>query len=362
MTGFIPGLELSGYFYREAVWPVLEAHFPGLVHSAARLDFGSDVLGFDTPQSMDHGWGPKFTLFLTEEDHQAFREQVLSTLSYQLPLEFHGFPTHFAEPLVDGGRLAFTDKRPINHGVTVTTPARFFSAYLGIDPTQPLSEVDWLLVPQQRLRTIASGRVYADGLNQLEAARGVLHWYPHELWLYLLACQWHKIDQEEPFMARCGDVGDDLGSRLVAARLVWECMRLCFLMEKTYAPYSKWFGTAFSLLACAPRFEPLFQGALAASEWKEREHYLSQAYTTLAEMHNSLGVTSPIETQVSPFYTRPYQVIHSGRFADALRVQIQSPAVRALPANTGAVWQFADSTDVLDDIAGCQLLRTVYHP
>jgi hypothetical protein len=54
-------------------------------------------------------------------------------------------------------------------------------------------------------------------------------------------------------MARCGDVGDELGSRLVAARLIEELMRLCFLMEKQYWPYAKWFGTAFSKLACAGR-------------------------------------------------------------------------------------------------------------
>jgi hypothetical protein len=48
-------------------------------------------------------------------------------------------------------------------------------------------------------------------------------------------------------MARCGDVGDELGSRLVAARLIEE------LMQKQYWPYAKWFGTAFSKLACAGR-------------------------------------------------------------------------------------------------------------
>ena len=41
---FIKGLELSALFYREAVRPILDEHYPGLAHSAARLDFGSDVL------------------------------------------------------------------------------------------------------------------------------------------------------------------------------------------------------------------------------------------------------------------------------------------------------------------------------
>ena len=61
---FIKGLKLGEIFYEEAVKPILATHFPRLGYSAARLDAGSDVLGFDTPQSMDHDWGPKFTLFL----------------------------------------------------------------------------------------------------------------------------------------------------------------------------------------------------------------------------------------------------------------------------------------------------------
>ena len=32
-----------------------------------------------------------------------------------------------------------------------------------------------------------------------------------ELWLYRLACQWKRISQEEAFMGRCADVGDELG-------------------------------------------------------------------------------------------------------------------------------------------------------
>jgi hypothetical protein len=45
---------------------------------------------------------------------------------------------------------------------------------------------------------------------------------------------------------RCAEVGDELGSRVVAARLVREVMHLAFLLEQQYLPYSKWLGTAFA--------------------------------------------------------------------------------------------------------------------
>jgi hypothetical protein len=284
----------------------------------------------------------------------------MDALAWELPFDLHGYPTHFAAH-PDGTRwMQSTDRYPVQHGVTVTTPARFFRAYLGVDPTVPMREVDWLQIPQQRLRTISAGRVFHDGLAQLEPVRRALRWYPHDVWLYLLANQWRRIDQEEPFMARCGDVGDELGSRLIAARLIGELMRLCFLMERQYAPYSKWFGTAFGRLACAPELTPIFEQVLGAADWREREQHLSQAYLIVARMHNALRVTPLLEPQVSPFHDRPYLVLHSDRFVEALHAAIQSHAVRAWPRHIGAVGQFVDSTDVLDSPERCRRLAVLY--
>ena len=48
---FVPGLDLAEAFYREAVRPILDRHYPGQVHSAALLGYGSEALGYDTPLS-----------------------------------------------------------------------------------------------------------------------------------------------------------------------------------------------------------------------------------------------------------------------------------------------------------------------
>ena len=37
-----------------------------------------------------------------------------------------------------------------------------------------------------------------------------------------------RLDQEEPFVGRTAEVGDDLGSRVLAARLARDVMQLCF--------------------------------------------------------------------------------------------------------------------------------------
>ncbi|MHB0998286.1 MAG: DUF4037 domain-containing protein [Armatimonadota bacterium] len=360
MTDFIPGLKLCEIFYHEVIQPILDRRFPALIHSAGRLERGSDILGFDTPQSMDHHWGPKTTLFLSETDCEKFGQQIIEALANDLPYEIRGFPTNFANPDIHGGGLQLIDSGPVTHGVTVTTVRDFFEGYLGVDLLSGINEIDWLLISPQLLRTVASGKVFHDGLGTLEAARRALEWYPKDIWLYILANQWRRIDQEEPFVGRCGDVGDELGSRIVASRLINELMRLCFLMERQYWTYNKWFGTAFSRLSCASVLQPVFHAVIDSQHWKEREKHLSTAYIHVARMHNELRLTEYIEPMVSQFHSRPYLVPHSDRFVEALQTQIESETVRQWPPYIGAVGQFADSTDVLDRVNICRKLHVVY--
>src|SRR5919199_6092473 len=54
---FVSGLQLSGFFYGEAVGPILSTRFPGIEHSAALIGPGSEVLGYDSARSTDHEWG-----------------------------------------------------------------------------------------------------------------------------------------------------------------------------------------------------------------------------------------------------------------------------------------------------------------
>jgi hypothetical protein len=349
LAPFLPGLALSERFFHQAVAPLLAQHLPALRYGAARLGTGSEVLGFDTPQSRDHDWGPQVELYVAEADgSDELRARIGRLMADELPFEIEGYPTHFATPDVDGGQMAITRQRPIAHKVRVTTARDFFVRYLGVDPLLPrgLTPVEWLAIPEQRLRTVTSGAVFRDDLGELARARAALAYYPHDVWLYLLAAQWRRIEQEEAFVGRCGDVGDDLGSRVVTARLVRELMRLAFLLERQYAPYSKWFGTAFGQLDCASRLQPSLTAALAADSWRERERHLGAAYALVAELHNGLGITEPLPTAVSPFHGRPYLVIHGGRFAAAIQQRIVDPEVRRLPRCAGSTSQWVDSTDM----------------
>jgi Domain of unknown function (DUF4037) len=361
VSGFVPGLQLSELFYREAVQPILEHAFPGISHSAALLGSGSEVLGFDTVRSIDHEWGPRTLLFLSETDYPIHAAAIAEALRQALPHEFLGYPTNFGPPDAEGIRLPLrTDAGPVEHKVVLTTLPRFLHDRLGIESYQKVDIVDWLVCSEQRLLEVTAGSVFHDGLGELERARAALAYYPRDVWLYLLAAQWSRIAQQEAFVGRCGEVGDELGSALVAADLVRDVMRLGFLMERRYAPYSKWFGIAFARLACAGRLGPLLDAALAARTWPERERHLSQAYEAIAAMHNDLCITDPLPTGVTRYHGRPFSVIHGGRFAEAIRARIVDERVRRLPDGVGAIDQFVNSSNVLEHSVLRQALKAVY--
>ena len=350
MTDFIPGLQLSEVLYREAVAPILAREFPGLVHSAARIGTGSDVLGFDTVRSTDHEWGPRLLLFLVDADAVAQTPAIVETLRQTLPREIRGYSTNFG-PTHEAGVSVMqpVECGPVEHKVEVTTLTKFLQERLGITTAHELDAVDWLTFSEQALLEVTSGAVFHDGLETLAETRALLAYYPRDIWLYLLAAQWARIAQQEPFVGRTGEVGDELGSALIAVDLVRDVMRLGFLMERRYAPYSKWFGTAFARLACAARLTPHLDAVLSACGWHDRQQHLVHAYEIVAVMHNELGITEPLSTQASQFHSRPFLVIQAGEFADAIRDQIKDERVRNLPEAIGSIDQFVDSTDVLSN-------------
>ncbi|HEY4940785.1 MAG TPA: DUF4037 domain-containing protein [Rhizomicrobium sp.] len=356
------GLTLCRAFYEQAIAPILHRHFPRLPYAAGLIGYGSEVLGYDSARSQDHHWGPRVLLFLRDADLAERKPEIAACLSHNLPVSFEGFSTNFGSPDGIGVRLPVAiPSGPVDHMVEIYSVSGFAQWRLGIEPSEPISNRRWLTLPQQRLLETTSGEIFHDGIGEITRLRQRLAYFPDDVWRYMLSCQWQKIAQEESFVGRAHEAGDALGSRLIAARLVREMMRLGFLMERRYWPYSKWFGTAFARLAIAPDLLPHLQAALAADDAASREGALSLAYELLAARHNALRITPPLETNVRAYYGRPYLTIRGNRFADAIRATLADPQIAKLLL-VGSADQFTDSTDVIDDPSTAAALGAVYPP
>jgi hypothetical protein len=357
MSEFINGLRFNQLFYEDVVVPILQSRFPSIRYSAALIGWGSDVLGYDDLQSTDHNWGPRFQLFLADQDFEKYRQAISDALDEYVPPDFRGYPTAF--PIVGNEELQGAS-RSDRHNIDVQTISLFFGRYLGCDLYVELKADDWLTFSEHKLLAVTSGKVFHDGLGELEPIRRKFHYYPQDVWLYMLAAQWDKIAEEQAFVGRCGYVGDELGSMLIAARQVKNLMRLCFLMERQYAPYSKWFGMAFNQLSCSGELHPIFMQVLQAQDWRARQELLAQAYEVVARLHNALGITIPLRETAAQYYGRPYLVAGDERYGEELRRLLTNEEVRKVQHQLGSVNQFIDSDDKLNNLDLCQKLKNVY--
>ena len=337
---FVSGIDLARMFYIEVVRPLIK----GRAHSAARLGSGSDVLGFDTPRSTDHGWGPQLQVFVAASEVDTIRRIIDSGL----PEEFHGWPARFG-----------WDEVAVQHHVNVVSLEKWLESHLGFDPQVDITVQNWLTTPQQLLLEVTAGAVFHDQNGDLKRVRSKLEWYPNDIWLWLLACQWRRIAQEEAFVGRTAEVGDELGSRILTARLVRDLMRLCFLIERRYTPYSKWLGSAFRNLRIAPGLVPYLDAALKATDYPARETGLCSAYEYIARCYNQLNLTPPVDPEVRLFYKRPFRVLGGDRFAEVCLAAIHDEWLKGQPL-VGSIDQFVDSTDVLSSAHRSRFLINIY--
>jgi hypothetical protein len=337
---FLPGLDLARALHTDAVAPLLATHLPDTPYAAALIGSGSEVLGLDTERSTDHNWGPRLQLFLADARDRA---RVRELLADRLPDRVRGWPTRFvADPGDPGARLLdHTGSPEGRHGVEVADLSAWCADWLGFDPAAGVRTADWLATPTQRLASVVGGAVFHDPVGDLTRVRRDLSWYPDDVWRYVLACQWRRVAQEEPFVGRCAEAGDHLGARVVAARLVRDLMVLALLLERRYPPYAKWLGSAFARLPGAGELGPLLVRAAAADT-----RALARASALLAARQNDTGLAARLDTRPRPFHSRPYPVLDAGRFTSALLDRVRDPVLRGRPP-VGAVDQFVDSTDAL---------------
>ncbi len=340
------GIELSRGFYVDVVRPWLEKAAPELRYSAALLGSGSELLGFDDETSKDHDWGPRLRIYVAKDQFGHFARRLIDEFSKVAPAQYLGEPIGLrgrAAPIATGMEAVGA----VEHGLEFHTLEALLESHFAVRSVENLSALQWLGLAEQKLLAFTSGAIFHDDDSCLSSARERVKYFPDDVWLYKISCQWRRIAEEQAFVGRAGQVGDDLGSRIIAARLVRDVMRMGFLLERRYAPYSKWLGSAFAMLPIAEALSPHLTRSLLASEWIERGEALAAAYLELAHKQNALGIAE-FKPVVGPYHDRPFATINVDDACGAAQSAISDAWLKGLPI-IGSVDQVSDCTPVLED-------------
>jgi hypothetical protein len=357
---FVKGLDLCESFFSDVAMPILIRKYPNLQFTAGLIGYGSDVLGYDDITSTDHMWGPRFYLFIKKQDEH-LRTKIIEAFSLNFPYTFQGYSVNFSQPdpkdngirhpeFINGGRVS-----PL---VFIDTFESFTTEYLGTSTIDSLKPIDWLAFSEHRLLGITAGKLFVDMLN-IQDFRNKLSFFPEIVKLYLIASQWSLISEEQAFVKRCGDRGDELGSRIICLRIVERLMRLCFLYKNAYSPYSKWFGTAFAGLNISDHIKEEIRLAALANDLLDRENHLVKAQILVGELHNSTGITESIDVKEQKYFGRNIKVIFAEKFAKATRAKLNNTEFEGVPL-IGSLSQIGNLTAISDYVQYQDNIKSLY--
>ncbi len=342
VSEFTPGMQLSEMFFQEVVKEIIEVEYPGLKYTAALVGSGSEVLGFDDIVSSDHHWGLRLYLFIDSESYDMHYDSLIRLLRTKLPFKFRGHSTHwsFPDPNNSGNQFPqFINEGEVNHRIEIFTVKKFLKKQLNLGD-KDLTDIDWLLLPEQKLLEFTSGKIFYDTLGELLEVRNNFAYLPENVWKYKLLSEWEHIVQEIAFAGRTGEVGDEIGSIIESSRLIRYIMRLAFLLSRRYIPYTKWFGTVFSQLKIAEELEPLLLSIFKEEDWKQRDKLLCKAYMLLVEEQNKLELTPEIFVEPIPFFNRNMTIVDVQKVVEELKKSIVPPLDK-IP-NIGSVDQLLE--------------------
>jgi len=122
------------------------------------------------------------------------------------------------------------------------------------------------------------------------------------------------------------------------------------LYEKVYAPYSKWFGKAFTMLNNSKKLKEIFEEALHALDINVRENKIVEAQKIVADLHNESNISKQVKIEIEKYYGRDIKVIHPEKFAEAIAEELINTEIGRLPligtfSSIGGLSSFSDEKE-----------------
>ena len=300
----VSGLKLARAFWTQMGKPMIAAKYPQYAGriAAGLVGHGSECYGFDDAYSQDHDFGPRFCLWLTDEDYAAIGEQLeadYEALPRKFSVDAQGRVTFEAHarsdasgtfPSAGAGSTVIPDATnaptpgtatddtataesgaassdvaeamttPIDTPFSPTTPRAqganrrdgvfrigdFFESITGYRtaPAQTAPH-EWLMLQESTLAAATNGEVFADPTGLFSKTRQGFKNMPDDVRLALISKRLGMIAQAGQYnLPRSLKRGDGAAAWLSIHEFVQATASLVFLvnvpMVVGYMPYYKW--------------------------------------------------------------------------------------------------------------------------
>lgn len=256
----VSGLKLARAFWTQMGKPMIAAKYPQYAGriAAGLVGHGSECYGFDDAYSQDHDFGPRFCLWLTDEDYAAIGEQLeadYEALPRKFSVDAQGrvtFEAHArsdasgAFPSAGAGSPVTPRAQGANRRDGVFRIGDFFESITGYRtaPAQTAPH-EWLMLQESTLAAATNGEVFADPTGQFSKTRQGFKDMPDDVRLALISKRLGMIAQAGQYnLPRSLKRGDGAAAWLSIHEFVQATASLVFLvnvpMVVGYMPYYKW--------------------------------------------------------------------------------------------------------------------------
>lgn len=256
----VSGLKLARAFWTQLGKPMIAAKYPQYAGriAAGLVGHGSECYGFDDAYSQDHDFGPRFCLWLTDEDYAAIGEQLevdYEALPRKFSVDAQGRVTFEAHarsdasgtfPSAGAGSPVTPRAQGANRRDGVFRIGDFFESITGYRtaPAQTAPH-EWLMLQESTLAAATNGEVFADPTGLFSKMRQGFKNMPDDVRLALISKRLGMIAQAGQYnLPRSLKRGDGAAAWLSIHEFVQATASLVFLvnvpMVVGYMPYYKW--------------------------------------------------------------------------------------------------------------------------
>lgn len=233
----LSGLALARAYWTEVGKPMIAERYPdyqGRI-AAGLVGHGSECYGFDDAISQDHDFGPRFCLWLTDDDYAAIGARLQADYE-SLPSSFMGY----------GPRETTVRAQGEHRRDGVFAIGDFFESITGhrAAPGDDRPH-EWLMLDEATLAAATNGAVFADPLGALLSARQGFKAMPEDVRLALMSRRLGMMAQAGQYnVPRMLERGDGAAAWLSISEFVNAASSFVFLLNEPmtagYLPYYKW--------------------------------------------------------------------------------------------------------------------------
>ncbi len=273
------GLELSHQFFEKVGRPIIERVQPGVMQkiSAGLVGECSDCYGFDDEVSRDHNWGPRFQVFLFEQNPE-LQKAIGNALELNLPKSFQGFSIAPWPPEL--GIKSFE----------VWFWPDFTDNLVGLR-RRPVDPVAYAKVAEAQFYSLLSGEIFWDPEGNLMRAQMQWDHMPQEVWHWRLHWCLKDLLQRDDVLRAIGHGEADMAKIMVPRYIEWT-IRLAFLTARKYSPPRKWLLRVLSKLTSVHDVYEAIVKSIRAEDAKESYDLLEKSIWLLREKMVTKGFLS----------------------------------------------------------------------